>query len=168
MSFAKGDTEIDELEEDLDEDEEVLSDEYGDEDEDEDDESQLAIVDNDKENTDGKGEVHPLKQQVSSTPRARENGGGRGSKRLNFSKVVDHHLHSFCLLVCLVVVVLVVERIFWWLGMWTAGGRRCFVLTAALPFLSLQHLSDHHELSESNDSSDEKMMITFGEDGDSN
>lgn len=35
-------------------------------------------------------------------------------------------------------------------------------------FLYLQHLSDHHELSESNDSSDEKMMITFGEDGDSN
>lgn len=100
MSFAKGDTEIDDLDEDEDEDE-VLSDGYGDEDEEEDDdESQLAIVDNDKENTDGKGETHPLKQQeVSSTPRARENGGGR-SKRLNFAKVVDHHLHFLFSLLC--------------------------------------------------------------------
>lgn len=31
-----------------------------------------------------------------------------------------------------------------------------------------QDMSIVHDLSDSNDSSDEKMMITFGEDGDSN
>lgn len=57
----------------------------------------LEIIDHDKENSNGMSEHQQQKKDVS-TPKKVEESGVR-NKRLNFSKVLDHHYHHqlcFC------------------------------------------------------------------------